>query len=394
MAIQTLPIAQPVFGPEEEEAVARVLRSGWVTQGPEIARFEEEFAAYCGAPYAVAVSNCTTALHLSLVALGIGPGDEVITVSHSFIATANAVRHTGAIPVFVDVALDDFGLDPSLIEAAITPKTKAILAVHQVGMPCRIVEIAEIARRYGLKLVEDAACAIGSEIRTGNQWTRIGNPIGDAVCFSFHPRKLLTTGDGGMITMRDPKLDAQLRLLRQHGMSINDRQRHQADTIIFEEYTTVGYNFRLTDVQAAIGRCQLNRLPALLARRRELAGLFKRHLQDLPLVLPDDSATTVTNWQSYCVLLAENQNQRAVMQSLLEAGISTRRGVMCAHREPAYQSEPERSGYRFPLPQSEFIQDQGLILPLFPAMQESDILRIAAALSNALGQHGKKVRRC
>ncbi len=394
MSTKTLPIAQPVFGPEEEEAVARVLRSGWVTQGPEVSRFEEEFAASCGAPFAVAVSNCTTALHLSLVALGVGPGDEVITVSHSFIATANAVRHAGAIPVFVDIALDDFGLDPHLIEAAITPKTKAILAVHQIGMPCRIGDIAMIAQRHGLKLIEDAACAIGSEMRTGNQWHPIGHPIGDAVCFSFHPRKLLTTGDGGMITVRDPALDARLRLLRQHGMTINDRQRHQANTIIIEEYAMVGFNYRLTDVQAAIGRCQLRRLPKLVVRRRELADLYRHHLRDLPVILPSDSDVTRTNWQSYCVILPSSQDQRAIMQHMLNAGISTRRGVMCAHREPAYQTHPENSGYRFPLPISERVQDHGLILPLFPAMQESDVARTATALGKALDRQETKAASC
>ncbi len=394
MTAKPLPVAQPLFGPEEEEAVARVLRSGWVTQGPEIAAFEEEFAAYCGAPHAVAVANCTTALHLALVALGIGSGDEVITVSHSFIATANAVRHAGALPVFVDIRLDDFGLDPAKIEAAITPQTKAILAVHQIGMPCHIAEIAEIARRHDLKLIEDAACAVGSELLRGNHWNRIGQPIGDAACFSFHPRKLLTTGDGGMITVREAALDAKLRLLRQHGMSVNDRQRHHANTVIFEEYLTVGYNARLTDVQAAIGRCQLRRLPELIAQRRILADLYHRSLQGLPLTLPADGDDTRTNWQSYCVLLAPGNDQGAIMQYMLDQGISTRRGVMCAHREPAYQNEPERGALRFPLPQSESVQDRGLILPLYPAMQEDDVRRVADVLGAALGRQQKRKISC
>jgi dTDP-4-amino-4,6-dideoxygalactose transaminase len=261
-------------------------------------------------------------------------------------------------------------------------------------MPCRIVAIAEIARRHRLKLIEDAACAIGSETLIGNQWHFVGYPIGDAVCFSFHPRKLLTTGDGGMITVRDPDLDARLRLLRQHGMTVNDRQRHQAGTIIFEEYATVGFNYRLTDLQAAIGRCQLRRLTSLVSRRRELAELYRHHLRDVPVTIPGDNAMTRTNWQSYCVILPPDRDQRAIMQQLLDAGISTRRGVMCAHREPAYLAAPENAGYRFPLPVSESIQDHGLILPLFPAMQESDVVRTATALRLALARTERKSTSC
>jgi perosamine synthetase len=380
-----IPLAKISFGPEEEAAVARVLRSGWITQGPEVAALEQEFAAFCGAGQAVAVANCTAALHLSLIAAGIGNGDEVITVSHSFIATANAIRHAGALPVFVDIGLDDFNIDPALIEAAITPRTKAILAVHQIGMPCRLPEIAGIAKHHDLLLIEDAACAAGSEIRLGNQWTRIGKPMGQAACFSFHPRKLLSTGDGGMIATDDPVFAAKLRQLRQHAMSLTDQQRHHADRVVFEHYAEVGYNYRLTDIQAAIGRCQLQRLPSLVARRRELSELYRRELSRIPgLILPADRDDTRTNWQSYCVLLPEGANQREIMQILLDAGIATRRGIMNAHREPAYATGQLADGIRFPLPKSEAAQDRGLILPMFDSMNAADIARIAATLTTAL----------
>jgi dTDP-4-amino-4,6-dideoxygalactose transaminase len=388
-----LPVAKPFYGPEEEQAVARVLRSGWVTQGPEVAALEREFAEYCGARHAVAVSNCTVALHLSLVAAGIGAGDEVIVPSHTFIATANAIRQAGALPVFIDIALDDFNIDPARIEAAITSQTKAIMAVHQLGMPCRIEAIRDIAARRKLILIEDAACAAGSEIRTREGWVKMGKPFGLAACFSFHPRKLLATGDGGMITTDDDAFAARLRLLRQHAMSVNDQARHNASAVTFESYETVGFNYRLTDVQAAIGRCQLERLPGALEERRSLAGTYQQALSRIPgLAVPRDRADTKTNWQSYCVLLPEGTDQRAVMQSLLDDGISSRRGVMCIHREPAYANPPESDGVRFPLPVSEAAQDRGIILPMFSGMTAEQARWVAARLDAALAV--KEARAC
>jgi perosamine synthetase len=388
-----LPVAKPFYGPEEEQAVARVLRSGWVTQGPEVAALEREFADYCGARHAVAVSNCTVALHLSLVTAGITAGDEVITASHTFIATANAIRHAGGVPVFVEIALDDFNMDPARIEAAITPKTKAIMAVHQLGMPCRIEAIRDIAIRRKLILIEDAACAAGSEIRTHDGWAKIGKPFGLAACFSFHPRKLLATGDGGMITTDDDAFAARLKLLRQHAMSINDQARHNSTAVTFESYETVGFNYRLTDVQAAIGRCQLERLPGALEERRALAGTYRQALARIPgLDVPKDRADTKTNWQSYCVLLPENADQRAVMQSLLDDGISTRRGVMCIHREPAYANPPESDGVRFALPLSEAAQDRGVILPMFSGMTAEQARWVAGRLDAALAS--REARAC
>ena len=231
-----IPITKPLIGEEEVQAAAQALRSGWVSQGPRVAEFEESFAAYVGAPHACAVSNCTTALHLALLAVGVQPGDQVITVSHSFIATANSVHYCGATPVFVDIDPATFNLDPARIEPAITERTKAILCVHQVGMPCDMAQIMEIAARHGLPVIEDAACAIGSEIRVGDRWERIGKPHGDIACFSFHPRKVITTGEGGMLTTRNPAWDAQFRLLRQHCMSVPDTKRHASAEVIFESY--------------------------------------------------------------------------------------------------------------------------------------------------------------
>ena len=255
-----VPLIKPTIGEDEVQAAAAVLRSGWVTQGKEVAAFEREFAAFVGAQHACAVSSCTTALHLALLAVGVGPGDEVITVSHSFIATANAIRYCGAMPIFVDIHPGTFNMYPDLIERVITERTRAILCVHQIGMPCDLQSILTIARASSLPVVEDAACAIGSEIFWGGSWDRIGKPHGDIACFSFHPRKLVTTGDGGMITTANPEWDRQFRLWRQHGMSVPDTLRHGAQRVIFESYLQLGYNYRMTDIQAAVGRVQLRRL--------------------------------------------------------------------------------------------------------------------------------------
>lgn len=381
--VPNLPIALPRLGEPEIEAVTRVLRSGWVTQGPEVGAFEAEFSAACGAAASVAVSNCTTALHLTLHALGIGPDDEVITASHSFIATANAIAQTGATPVFVDISLDDLNIDPALVEVAITPRTKAILVVHQLGMPCCLAALADIAARHKLHLVEDAACAIGSELRLGNEWRQIGRPLGIAACFSFHPRKLLTTGDGGMITTDDLALAERLRRLRQHGMSLNDRQRHLAGAVVFESYDEIGFNYRLTDIQAAIGREQLKRLPELLDGRRHLVEHYQRRLADLrDIDVPHDRDDTRSNWQSFHVMLPKGTDQTSIMTHMLQAGIATRRGVMCAHLEPAYANQRQRHS----LAKSEFARDHALILPLFPDMTAQDVDRVVTGLEQALNQ--------
>ena len=394
VGVRAIPVAKPSMGDAEVEAAARVIRSGWVTQGPEVAAFEREFATYVGAPHACAVSSATTALHLALLAAGVGPGDEVVTVSHSFIATANVVRYCGAVPVFVDVQPGTFNIDPTRIDGVITPRTRAILCVHQMGMPCDLASIIALARRRGLVVVEDAACAAGSEIRWQGQWERIGRPHGDLACFSFHPRKHVATGDGGMVTTVSAETDARLRLWRQHGMNVPDTARHASAQVIFESYPVLGFNYRMTDIQAAVGREQLKRLPDAVARRRALALRFMEGLPGVAdLALPLEPEWARTNWQSFCVRLSDRLDQRRVMQALLDAGISTRRGVMCAHREASYPPEAWTCspagrdckcapGTCERLRESERAQDHGLILPLFGEMSHDDQDRVIAVLAS------------
>ena len=362
-----------------------------MTQGPQVAAFEEKFAAYVGAPHACAVSSCTTALRLALYALGVGPGDEVVTVSHSFIATANVVRYCGATPVFVDIDPRTYNMDHGLLEAAITPRTRAIMPVHQMGLPCDLPAILKIAERHSLPVVEDAACAIGSEILIEGRWERIGRPHGTVACFSFHPRKVITTGDGGMLTTRDPELDRKFRLLRQHGMSVPDTVRHAAKRVIFEEYPIVGFNYRMTDIQAAVGRVQLRRLPEMLARRIALAARYTRALREIPgLEPPEVPAYTRPNYQSYAVRVAAEfpLGRDELMQSLLEQGISTRRGIMNAHQEGAYAEERHRH-----LPHSEAARDGVVLFPLYDSMTEDDQAYVIEALRDIAAVSGPREAR-
>jgi dTDP-4-amino-4,6-dideoxygalactose transaminase len=379
-----MPIAKPLLGEGEAEATRRVILSGWVTQGPEVAAFEREFAACVGAVHAVAVSNCTTALHLALLAVGVGQGDEVITVSHSFIATANAVRYCGAEAIFVDIERDSFNIDPGLIEPAITDRTKAILCVHQLGMPCDLGRILEIGRRRGIPVIEDAACAIGSEIFWNGGWEKIGKPHGDIACFSFHPRKVVTTGDGGMVTTTNPEYDRKLRLWRQHSMSVADIVRHGTREVIFETYPELGFNYRMTDLQAAIGREQLKRLPALIQGRRQLAELYASILRNVPgLQVPIEPSWARSNWQSYCVRLPRGCEQRTVMQHMLDRGFATRRGVMCSHVEGAYKGRPGFRGASS-LHLSEEAHTTGVMLPLFGEMSGTDVRHVCEALAEVV----------
>lgn len=365
--VKTIPVARPSIGMEEEKAVVEVLRSGWLAQGVRVADFEKRFAGYVGAAQAVAVSSCTTALHLALVAAGVQPGDEVLCPSLSFIATANSIRYAGASPGFVDIDPGTYNMDPECMERAITPRTRAIMVVHQIGLPVALSEILEIATRHGLVVVEDAACAIGSEYKR----QRIGLPHSAMACFSFHPRKILTTGEGGMITTANEELAARIRKLRQHAMTVSDLTRHSSTQVVTESYDEVGYNYRMTDMQAALGLVQLQRLNDMLARRRHLAARYSERLSQVEwLVPPAVPADCRHNFQSYMIRLDNNApiGRDQLMQELLDRGISTRRGIMAIHREAPYRN----AKWNTRLPQTDYITDSTIILPLFYSMTEEE----------------------
>jgi perosamine synthetase len=361
-----IPIAKPYLTPDEAQAAYDTILSGWITQGPEVKEFEEKFAAYAGAKHAVAVSNCTTALHLAMIVAGIGPGDEVICPSMSYIATANVIQYVGAIPVFAEVLPDSYNLDPRDCEKRITHKTKAILLVHQIGMPANIGAFRALAKRFKLKLIEDAACAAGSQYK--------GKKIGshsELVCFSFHPRKVISTGDGGMITTNRGDYYDRLKLLRQHAMSLNDRVRHESTTVLFEDHLELGYNYRMTDIQAAVGIRQLEKLNWIVNERRKIAFKYHNAFKHLSyLQLPIEKEGFLSNYQSYSIYLKKScpMSRNVLMQKLLDKGIASRRGIMNAHRETAYKNL-----FKADLPISEDLQDNSILLPLYVPMKEDDV---------------------
>jgi perosamine synthetase len=358
-----VPFARPRFYGGEAEALAAVIESGWVSQGPRVQAFERAFAARVGAEHAIATTNCTTALHLALYVAGVRPGDEVIVPSLSFIATANAVWHCGATPVFADVDPRTYNLDPVAARRAITRRTKAIMPVHQIGLPADMDAFLALGREHDIEIVEDAACAIGAEYKG----RRIGS-LGPLACFSLHPRKVITTGEGGMITTNDDQLADRLRKLRQHAMDLSDLARHSATDIVFEAYPERGWNCRMTDLQASLGLCQLDALDEILAERQRQAERYTAALASVPgIQVPYEPDGVVRTWQSYAVRVSAGGpvDRTELMRRLLRDGIATRRGVMAIHHERAY------AGADVLLPHTEAAAREAMMLPLFPGLEDA-----------------------
>ena len=376
-------VMKPWFGEEEARAVVEVLQSGWVAQGPKVASFEAAFAAAMHADYAVATSSCTSALHLAMVVAGIGPGDDVVVPSFSFIATTNAPVYVGARPVFADVDLATGNVTVETIAAALTPKTRAVVVVDQGGVPVDLDRIRRLCDPRGIVVIEDAACGAGS--------TYHGTPVGRGAVlttWSFHPRKLLTTGEGGMLTTPNAEWAARARRLREHAMSVSATDRQASVLAPAEDYLEVGFNYRMTDLQAAIGLVQLSKLPAIVARRRELAAAYAAALAEIDVLRPvADPPWGTSNFQSYWVevLAGACLDRDGVLQALADAGISARRGIMAANRQPAYRG---RDTGVVPLPATERLTDRTLILPLFHQMTDAEQSRVLTALRSAVTGQG------
>lgn len=373
-----VPVTRPFTGPEEMRALAGVVESGWLTHGQAVTDFESAVAARVGVRHAVACSNCTTALHLALLLHGIGPGDEVIVPSYTFIATANSVRMVGATPRFVDINIDTFNMSVPTAKAAINERTRAIIVVDQFGLPADIDAIAGVARAANLALIEDAACAIGSRYN--------GREVGGLdhlTCFSFHPRKLITTGEGGMLTTDDDNLAARARVLVNHGASMSDVLKHRTDSVeglLSEHYDDVGYNYRMTNLQGAFGCVQMSRLDEILRLRRARAERYGKALSGLPFVIPPAvPAWAEPNWQSYAIRISDDcpVPRNAIAQGLLDAGIACRPAYMACHSQPVYA----RANPGLRLPNTDRALGSVIILPLFPQMTDDEQNCVVETLS-------------
>ena len=366
-------VMQPFLGTEEIAAVTEVLTSGWVAQGPRVAAFESTFAEHQHADHAVAVSSCTAGLHLSLIVAGVQPGDDVVVPSFSFIATANAPVYVGARPVFADVDRMTGNLTAESVAAALTPATTAVIVVDQGGVPIDLDRIRSVCDPRGIVVVEDAACGAGS--------TYQGRPVGaraEIAAWSFHPRKIITTGEGGMITTSRADWAERARHLREHAMTVSAADRHASVLAPPEQYLEVGYNYRMTDLQAAVGLVQLDRLDGVVARRRQIAAGYAKaiaELRGLRLVADPDWGTT--NFQSCWVEVGPEYgwDRDGLLIALAEADISARRGIMAAHRQPAFAGRDHG-----PLPMTEHLTDHTLILPLYHQMSESEQARVVDVL--------------
>lgn len=374
---RSIPIALPSTGEEEWGAAREPILSGWLTQGPKVAAFEKSFAEAHGVDHALATTSCTTALHLALAGLGVGPGDEVIVPSFTWVATANAVLYCGATPVFVDVERSTNNIDVAQVKAKVTANTKAVIPVHLFGL-CADIDALRAALPNHVKIVEDAACAAGATYHG-----RHAGALGDSGCFSFHPRKAITTGEGGMVTTNDAEYAARMNILRNHGASISEEQRHNGPRpYLLPEFNLMGFNYRMTDIQAAIGLVQLRKMNGFIAERASWAAYYRSELGGLNwLCMPDEPEGGLHAWQSFVCYVDSDEApmpRNEIMERLQARGVSTRPGTHAVHMLGYYQ---ERFGlHDDDFPGARDCASNTIALPLHNRMTEEDYAYVVSAL--------------
>ncbi|CAG0999704.1 perosamine synthetase [Methanosarcinales archaeon] len=370
--IFNIPLFKPYFGLEELEEIEKVLNSGWVSQGPKVKEFEEKAANYLGVKYAIAVTNCTAALHLALLSFDIRNGDEVLVADFTFPATGHSVLYCGAKPVFVDIDPKTYNIDPESIEEKITDKTKAIIPVHTFGQSAEMDAIIKIAKNHNIKIIEDAACAFGAKYNN-----KYAGTIGDVGCFSFHARKGITTGEGGMVVTNNQTLAEKIRYLSIFGMT-SAWDREKSNKFIIPEFTDVGYNYKMSDITAAVGVAQLRKLDKIIQRKKELARYWDEKLKEIELVeSPYVSENIKHIYQSYVSVVDKNINRNKIIEMLAKKGIQTQIGTYASHIQPVYQSWDK-------CPKSFEIFNKSLALPMHYMLKEQDIDIVAGSLKKVI----------
>ncbi|MNJ84121.1 UDP-4-amino-4-deoxy-L-arabinose--oxoglutarate aminotransferase [compost metagenome] len=363
-----IPLMIPDIQQQDIDAVTEVLQSGMLIQGRKVEALETQIAAYLGVKHAIAVSNGTATLHLALIVSGIGPGDEVIVPALSYVATANVVELVGATPVFVDIETETFNIDPNLIEQKITPKTKAIIPVHEFGLACQMEMILSLAKKYKLAVIEDAACALGA--KSGDFFA---GTQGDLGSFSFHPRKAITSGEGGLLVTNDDDIAQKLRVLRNHGIEYRNGKM---------DFVAAGFNYRMTDIQAALVLSQFQRFEQILSYKQTLAAVYFEELRDSEFVLPSVPEKHIHTWQSFHILVPAHIDRDLLIDYMKEKGVGVNLGAQCIPNETFYQKKYQLNCKEL-FPGALKANEKGLVLPLYERLKVSDLKQVCAILKQA-----------